>query len=142
MDFALATLIVTGIGTIAGMAIYLDRKWGRRRKLTVKMKYGYSTAPNGARYIIVTVSNPSEIASTVSSVSIGPGKDWMFFPPSDVVGCEKLPLDLDPGKSHSFMYDYEIIKKSLVEHGSQMRISALCSDALDNQYKSKSIAIT
>jgi len=134
--------IIPAIGLIVTIAIYLDRKWSNKRKLAVKIRYGFNPAQTGERkeYIVVTVTNPSNVRSTLKSVSIGSGKDLIYFPVETIFGYEKLPLALEPGESHDLLYDYQIIRKSLKEHG-QNKIDALCNDALGNKYEAKTFKI-
>jgi hypothetical protein len=137
---AVATIVISGVAAISTIAIYLDRKWGRKRRVIVKLKYAYSMGVGGNRYINVNISNPGEVTSTITSVSIGSGKDLLFFRPQDVIGYEKLPFDLEPGKSHDLYYDYEIIRESLSKYG-QTHVDALCNDALGNRFDSKKMKI-
>lgn len=136
----LATLIIAGVGTITSILIYLDRKIGKRRKIKVRIRHGF--VPHSReipqKYIIVELSNPREISTTITSVSIGSGNDLMIFLSQDVYGYEKLPLELEPGKNHLLLYNYEIIKKLLSENN-QNTLSALCTDALGKTYKSNNV---
>ncbi len=135
----LVTLIIAGVGTITSILIFLDRKIGKRKKIKVRVRHGFATSSKKPqKYIIVDLANPRDVAVTITSVNIGSGDDLIYFSPSDVFGYEKFPLKLKPGKSHQLIYDYEIIKKSLEEHG-QRKLSALCNDALGRQYKSKQV---
>lgn len=135
----IASFVVVAVGAITTIAIYLDRKWSTKRKLKVRIRHGFSPSDQ-SKFIMVSVSNPSPTSSTITSVSIGSGKDLIYFPAESVRGYEKLPLKLESGESHDFLYDYEIIKKSLKDHGQNI-LDALCNDALGNRYDAKTFKV-
>ena len=140
-DIVVALVAIGGF-VLSVYGLYLRRK-EKRPYLTARLSSGFLTYGSDLSepMVMLEVANPGEKSVVVAAVEIDLGGRKAVFP--NIEGTEKIPFDLQSGRSASFWTPIRAFAASLRREGFRgtIKIRARFRDAVGNAYYSGRIPL-
>lgn len=111
----IVTICIALYGAGLSTFIFVTQRINKRRKIRVKVKYGFEV-PNGAKLLLINAANVGQVDVTIDSFALRTSLNWkLMFPPSQQEF--RLPHELKPGQSVTFQFPLTVLLQTLVGNG-------------------------